>query len=159
MRDVEVCKPGGRVNPMRVWYRYRNPFRVVFNFLVIYTCRYLPFMGLKNFFYRLVGVKVGRNVSVGLGAVFDIFFPELIEIGDNSVIGYNATILTHEFMVEELRKGRVRIGCNVLVGTKTLILPGVSVGDNTRISAYSLVNKDIPGNSFVGGVPVRDLRR
>lgn len=159
MRDVEVCKPGGKVNPMRVWYRYRNPFRVVFNFLVIYTCRYLPFMGLKNFFYRLVGVKVGRNVSVGLGAVFDIFFPELIEIGDNSVIGYNATILTHEFMVEELRKGRVRIGCNVLVGTKTLILPGVSVGDNTRISAYSLVNKDIPGNSFVGGVPVRDLRR
>lgn len=159
MRDVKTYKHDGKENPLRKWYRYRNPLRVVFNFLIIYTCRYLPSIGLKNLLYRLVGIKVGKNVSVGLGAVFDIFFPELIEIGDNSVIGHNATILTHEFLVDEIRKGKVRIGKNVLIGTKALILPGVKIGDNAKISAYSLVNKDIPENSFVGGIPAKKIRK
>lgn len=157
MRDVKVYKYNGDGNPLRKWYRYRNPFRVVFNFLVIYGCRYLPSLELKNILYRLVGVKLGKNVSVGLGAVFDIFFPEMIEIGENSVIGYNATILAHEFLVDELRKGRVKIGRNVLIGAKALILPGVEVGDNVRVSACSLVNSDIPSNAFVGGVPAREI--
>ena len=156
MRDLEVHKSRD-VNPLRRWYRYRNPLRVFFNFVIIYGCRYLPSLALKNFLYRLAGVKLGRNVSVGLGAVFDIFFPELIEIGENSVIGYNATILAHEFLVDELRKGRVKIGRNVLIGAKALILPGVEVGDNARVSACSLVNSDIPSNAFVGGVPAREI--
>jgi acetyltransferase-like isoleucine patch superfamily enzyme len=158
MREFKVYRHEGEGNSMRRWYRYRNPLRVVFNFLVIYACRYLPSLELKNLLYRMVGAKVGRNVSVGLGAVLDIFHPELIEIGENTVIGYNATILTHEFLVEEFRKGKVVIGRNVLIGSKTLILPGVEIGDNTRISACSLVNKNIPENSFVGGVPVKEIR-
>ncbi|MBN2014604.1 MAG: acyltransferase [Candidatus Altiarchaeota archaeon] len=158
MRDLEIRKSGD-VNPLRRWYVYRNPLRVVLNFLVIYGCRYIPSLELKNMLYRLIGIKVGRNVSVGLGAVFDIFFPELIEVGENSVIGYNAAILAHEFLVDELRKGRVRIGRNVLIGAKALILPGVEVGDNARISACSLVNTDVPANSFFGGVPAKEIKK
>lgn len=157
MRGVEVHKTSGR-NPMRSWYKIKNPLRVALNFIIIYTCRFLPSLALKNFLYRLVGMKVGKDVSVGLMAMFDIFFPELIEIGDNTVIGYNATVLAHEYLVSEWRKGSVKIGCNVMIGSNTTILPGVTIGDSAVISACSLVNKDIEADAFVGGVPARKLK-
>jgi acetyltransferase-like isoleucine patch superfamily enzyme len=144
---------------MRSWYRIRNPLRVVLNFVVIYTCRYLPSLRLKNALYRAVGMKVGKDVSIGLMAMFDIFFPEFIEIGANTVIGYNATILAHEYLVDEWRRGRVKIGKNVMIGANTTILPGVTIGDGAIVAACSLVNRDVEAGRFVGGVPIRKLRK
>ena len=158
MRDLEVY-PSKVRNPMRSWYKIRNPVRVILNFMVIFTCRYLPSLALKNALYRLVGIRVGKDVSVGLMAMFDIFFPEYIEIGDNTVIGYNATLLAHEYLVNEWRRGRVNIGKNVMIGANTTILAGVSIGDGAVISACTLVNMDIEPGAFVGGYPVRNLRR
>tara|TARA_B100000959_G_C14957013_1_gene614167 strand:- start:1504 stop:1830 length:327 start_codon:yes stop_codon:yes gene_type:complete len=103
-------------------------------------------------------MKIGKDVSVALMVMFDIFFPEEIEIGSNSVIGYNTTILAHEYLVNEWRKGRVIIGKNVMIGANTTILPGIKIGDGAKISACTLVNKDIAPGAFVGGYPVRNLR-
>lgn len=97
------------VNSLWYWYKTVNPFKVVINFIVIYFARFIPHLPLKNFLYRLIGMKVGKNVSVGLMAMFDIFFPELIEIGDNSIIGYNSTILAHEVHGKGVGYGK---GCN-----------------------------------------------
>jgi acetyltransferase-like isoleucine patch superfamily enzyme len=102
-------------------------------------------------------MRVGNNATVGLMVMIDIFFPELVSIGENSVIGYNSTLLGHEYLLREYRKGRVEIGANVLIGANTTVLPGVKIGDNAVVCAGSLVNKDIPPNSFAGGVPVRIL--
>ena len=41
--------------------------------------------------------------------MFDVFFPQLISIGDNTIIGYNVTVLTHEFLVREYHKGPLRL--------------------------------------------------
>jgi len=103
-------------------------------------------------------MKVGRDVAVGLSAVFDIFFPELIEIGDNCIVGYGVTVLAHEFLHKEWRTGKVKIGDNVLIGANSTILAGVSIGDNSRIGACSLVNGDVPANSFYAGVPARKVK-
>jgi acetyltransferase-like isoleucine patch superfamily enzyme len=157
MRRIEVYPSEGS-NSLEKWYRIKNPLRVVFNFIVIYTCRFVPSLALKRVLLRLTGMKVGKNVSIGLGAMFDIFFPELIEIGDNSIIGYNATLLAHEFLVNEWRRGKVKVGKNVMIGANSLVLPGVEIGDGAVVSACSLVNRDIPPGVFVGGVPARVLR-
>ncbi|HEV8358919.1 MAG TPA: acyltransferase, partial [Candidatus Thermoplasmatota archaeon] len=93
---------------------------------------------------------------VGLEATMDIFFPQLIEIGDDTIIGYNTTILCHEFLVAEWRTAPVRIGKRVTIGANCTILPGVTIADETVVSAHSLVNRDVAG--FVGGVPARPLR-
>ncbi|NOZ76297.1 MAG: acyltransferase [Euryarchaeota archaeon] len=157
MRHLESFKVEGK-NSMQYWTAIRNPLRVCLNFAVIYTCRFLPSLRLKNALYRLLGIKVGKDVSVGLMAMFDIFFPELIEIGDNTVIGYNTTILAHEYLVDRWRKGRVKIGRDVMIGANCTVLAGVTIGDGAVVSAASLVNRDIAPGAFVGGVPARELQ-
>ena len=157
MRKLESFRSKRR-NSLLDWHRVKNPLRVVANFLLIYSARYMPSLRVKNFLYRLTGMKVGKDVAVGLGAVFDIFFPELIEIGDNCIIGYGVTVLAHEFLIEEWRTGRVKIGRNVLIGANTTVLAGVRIGDNSAVSACSLVNDNIPANSFYAGVPARRMK-
>lgn len=144
---------------MQNWYREVNPLRVAINFLVIYLCRYLPYLPGKNFLYRRLGMRVGKNVSVGLMAMVDIFYPQLISIGDNSIIGYNVTILCHEFRVTEFCTGGVEIGANVLIGANSTVLPGVWIGEGAQIGAGSLVNRDIPPGVLAAGVPARVIRK
>ena len=144
---------------LRNWKKVRHPLRVLLSFLIITFCKFLPDVEFKNRLYRLIGMKVGRNVTIN-GTNLDIFFPELIEIGDNTVIGGYTTIITHEFLNDgRWRKGRVKIGKNVMIGALTLILPGVEIGDNAKIAAYSLVNRNVKPGMFVGGVPIKEIRK
>jgi len=119
--------------------------------------RVSPSLKLKNWLYRRMGVDVGDHASVGLEVTVDIFFPELVTIGDNSIIGFDSVILCHEFLVDEYRTGTVEIGDDVSIGANVTILPGVSIGDGATVSAHSLVNCDVPEGAFYGGVPARDL--
>jgi acetyltransferase-like isoleucine patch superfamily enzyme len=105
----------------------------------------------------MMGIRVGSNVSIALEVTMDVLFPQLIEIGDNTIIGFNTTILCHEFLIKEYVTGPVVIGRDVMVGANTTILPGVTIADGSVVSAHSLVNSDIEG--FVGGVPARPLTR
>ncbi len=158
MRRIQRFKTPGR-NSMRYWYKLTPPYKVFWNFAVISLSRFIPFLSLKNFILRIfLGIQIGKGTSIGLMVMFDILRPELISIGDDSIIGYNATILCHEFLLREYRLGRVEIGSGVLIGANVTILPGVRVGDGAVISASSLVNSDIPPNSFAGGVPAKILK-
>lgn len=149
----------GPYNSLQSWPQMVHPLRVVWNFLCIYAARYSPSLRLKNFLYRLTGMKVGRHVSVGLAAVFDVFFPQLITIEDNAVIGYNTVVLCHEFLVDGWRTGPVVIGEGAMIGANCTVLPGVVIGKGATVSAMSLVNRDVPPGAAVGGVPARPLRR
>jgi len=143
---------------LRKWKKVRHPLRVLFNYLIVSMCKFVPDIEFKNRLYRRTGMKIGRNVRI-YGTNLDVFFPELIEIGDNCTIGSYTTIMTHEFLNGHYRKGPVRIGSNVMIGAMTLVLPGVDIGEGSTVSAYSLVNKSVNPNSFVGGVPIREIAR
>jgi acetyltransferase-like isoleucine patch superfamily enzyme len=119
--------------------------------------RHSPSLAFKRWLYRGVGMQVGQHVSFAWQVTPDLFFPELIRVGDNSIIGYNTTILAHEYLLTEWRTGPVIIGRDVTIGANCTILPGVVVGDGAMISAMSLVNKDVPPGAKVGGVPIRPL--
>jgi acetyltransferase-like isoleucine patch superfamily enzyme len=149
--------PSGEVNSLWVWRKEISLPRVARNFLVIYLCRYLPFLTWKNALYRGLGVRMGRHSAAGLSATLDVFFPELISIGDNTILGYHSIIMTHEFLRTELRTGPVVIGRDVVIGANCTILPGVVIGDGATVSAHSLVNRDVAPGLVVGGVPARPL--
>ncbi len=111
----------------------------------------------------------GYNISVG-----DNFFINTdcklldagkINIGDNVFIAPNVTIVTeeHAMNVEERIQGLeyahpVNIGNNVWICTGAIILPGVTIGDNSVIGAGSVVTKDIEPNSLAVGNPCKVIR-
>ncbi|AMM90475.1 MULTISPECIES: acyltransferase [Bacillus] len=144
------------VNSLRQVYRTVPFLKVVKNFIFIQMARYTPFMGMKNWIYRtFLRMKVGEDTAFALMVMVDLMFPEKITVGRNSVIGYNTTILSHEYLIKEYRLGEVYIGDEVLIGANSTILPGVTIGDGAIVSAGTLVNKDVPAGSFVGGNPMR----
>ena len=141
-----------------LWHVYKTvPFwKVVRNFIVIQLARYTPFLGMKNWLYRtFLGLKVGEQTSFALMVMLDVMFPEKISVGRNTVIGYNTTILAHEYLIKEYRLGSVSIGSEVMIGANSTILPGITIGDGAIVSAGTLVHKDVPAGAFVGGNPMR----
>ncbi|WHY56530.1 acyltransferase [Peribacillus simplex] len=141
-----------------LWHVYKTvPFwKVVKNFVVIQLARYTPFLGMKNWLYRtFLHMKVGKHTSFALMVMPDVMFPEKISVGMNTVIGYNTTILAHEYLIHEYRLGDVVIGDEVLIGANSTILPGLSIGNGAIVSAGTLVHKDVPEGAFVGGNPMK----
>lgn len=141
-----------------LWQIYKTVsfFKVMKNFIIIQIGRYSPSLRFKNWLYRtFLKMKVGNETAFALMVMPDVMFPEKITVGNNCVIGYNTTILAHEYLIKEYRLGDVTIGDNVLIGANTTILPGVTIGDNAVISAATLVHKNVPAGSFVGGNPMQ----
>lgn len=103
---------------------------------------FMDFMLLTPFaslFYRMMGAKLGKNVQINSKNVADI---SLLEIGNNSVIGGNATVIGHIFERKGLKLKKVKIGSNVVVGLNSVIMPGVEIGDGAIVAAGAVVPKD-----------------
>jgi serine acetyltransferase len=164
-RSLEERIVGGP-NAHASWYTVRNdingpvlgPILIALFYVIICSLKHLPSLTVKRGILRLLGMKLGRNVTIASGVTLDYFFPELIEIGDNTIVGMDAMLLTHEFLHDRWRKGKVTIGSNVLIGARSTVLAGVSVGSGAKVSAMSLVHRSVPERAFVGGVPAGVIR-
>lgn len=140
-------------NSLHRWYAARHPLRVALNYIVILLCRISPSLTLKRVLYRKLGMTVGDGVAWGLESTPDVFWPELITVEDNVIIGYDATILCHEFLQDEYRTGEVVIGEGAMIGAGATVLPGVKIGAGAQVGANSLVTEDVPPGETVIGVP------
>ena len=108
-------------------------------------------------------VHLGSNVyaNAGLKLVDDTH----IYIGDCTMLGPNVVLATAGHPIDPELRGRglqynlpVRIGRNCWLGAGVIVMPGVTIGDNTVIGAGSIVTKDIPANVVAVGNPCRILR-
>ena len=156
-RLTSFAAPDG-TNALWNWRRAKPASTVLKNIIVAELARYLP-LTAKNALYRGLGVRIGRNVAISYKANMDVVFPELLTIGSNTIIGFNTTILCHEFLIREWRTGPVVIGRNVMIGANCTILPGVAIGNNAVVSAMTFVNRDVPPSSFARGNPMTISRK
>lgn len=88
-----------------------------------------------------------------------------IFIGDHTMIGPNVTLVTTGHPIRPDLRERIgqysepiHIGRNVWIGAGVIVLPGVTIGDNSVIGANSLVTKDIPADSVAYGSPCKVVR-
>ena len=108
-------------------------------------------------------VHLGSNVYINFGASF--VDDTHIYIGSNTMLGPNVTIATAGHPIDPELRSRglqynmpVRIGRNCWLGAGVIVMPGVTIGDNTVIGAGSVVTKDIPSGVVAVGNPCRVLR-
>ena len=147
----------GPHNSLWGWASIRSPWRVVRNYLVVWLIRLSPSLRLKNWLLRRLGAGVGTGVSWGLEATPDVFWPELITVDDHAIIGYDATLLCHEFLQDEYRLGEVVVGEEAMIGAGATVLPGVKIGAGAQVAANSLVTRDVPAGATVAGVPAEPV--
>lgn len=107
-------------------------------------------------------IHVGRNVFINACCQFQdqggIF------IGDDCLIGHSVVMATlnHGLKPSErqsLTHKPIRIGRDVWIGAHATILGGVVIGDNAVVAAGAVVNRDVPADTVVGGVPARVIKR
>lgn len=105
---------------------------------------------------RVWGMDIDPSAQISLSAKLDRTFPIGVHVGAQSYIAFEARILTHD-MTRGLYL-HTRIGRNCFIGGRSLILPGVEVGDNCVVGAGSVVTKSVPARCLVAGNPARILR-
>lgn len=113
---------------------------------------------------RLRGVKIGKNVFIGINVFFDEVKPELITIEDNVTILVGTTILTHIYSpyhfqkVIRQREAEVILKKFSYIGANAMIFPGVTIGEYSIIGAGAVVTKSIPAYSMALGVPAKVVK-
>lgn len=157
-KQINAGSKKRNVNPLVfLLKKIRNYFLT----LMAYNC---PFNSWRIMFHRWRGVKIGTNVTIGYHVTLDHSYPEYIEIEDNASLSGDNYILTHttpkthwKGVVESyIDPVRIKNGAWLTIGVK--VLPGVTIGEKSIVTAGSVVNKNIPGKVLAGGIPAIVLK-
>ena len=107
------------------------------------------------------GISIQGRAFIGANVIFDGIHPELITIGNGTVITTGTCILSHFYSVKDSKfyLGNVNIGNHVFIGMNTLIVNAVNIGDSAVIGAGSIVTCDIPSNEVWAGNPAKFIKR
>lgn len=101
------------------------------------------------------GMKVGNNCHGLAACTIDYAHCWLIEIGENVTFAPQVYLLAHDASTKRhldyTKIAKIKIGNNVFVGARALIMPGVTIGENAIIAAGSIVTKSVPPGTVVGG--------
>jgi len=147
--------------------RYRLLNSIKATFLSMMGAR----IGKRVVFYPGVWIFTGRNLFVGddvdfaLGVI--VTTDGGVDIGDRVLIGYRTQILSGNHVIPPERgqifsaghvSGPVKICQDVWIGANCLILPGVTIGEGAVVAGGSIVTKDVPHFTIVGGCPAKILK-
>jgi acetyltransferase-like isoleucine patch superfamily enzyme len=100
------------------------------------------------------GFELGYKTDVGaftyINAKHGVVIEDFVQIGSHCSIYSVSTI--------DNKEGKVTLKRNCKIGSHTVVMPGVTVGENSVVGACSFVNKDIPANVIAAGVPAKLIR-
>lgn len=114
-------------------------------------------------------INIGENVWIGEGCHItaikkidvgdDVLFGKYVTVSDNSHGDTTSEMLKIAPALRPMKsKGAVTIKRGVWLGDKATVLAGVTIGENSIIAANSVVNKDVPANCVVAGIPARVVK-
>ena len=99
-------------------------------------------------------LKLGYKTDIGaftyINAKNGVIIEDYVQIGSHCSIYSVSTI--------DNKEGEVILKKNCRIGSHSVIMPGVTVGENSIIGAFSFVNKDIPDNTIAVGVPAKVIK-
>ncbi len=118
----------------------------------------IPFSNLRVQCYRWCGYKIGKNCFIGMRCYLDDMCHDLIEIEDNVTISYGVYFACHG---RKQGHNRILIKQGAYIGMNASIIArreeGTVVGRNAIVGACSLVNKSVPDEGVVAGIPARAI--
>jgi acetyltransferase-like isoleucine patch superfamily enzyme len=101
------------------------------------------------------GLKLGYKTDIGaftyINAKAGVVLEDLVQIGSHCSIYSVSTI--------DEKEGKIVLKKNCRIGSHSLVMPGVTIGENSVVGAFSFVNKDIPANCLAYGIPARVIKK
>lgn len=104
---------------------------------------------------HIEGFKLGNNVDIGAFSYINAKY--VVEIEDDVQIGSHCSIYSDSTIDD--KQGKVLIKKNAKIGSHSVVMPGVTIGENAIIGAFSFVNVDIPDNVIAFGVPIKIVKK
>lgn len=135
--------------------------RKIRNTLLMLVAYAFPANAVRIQLHRWRGVTIGSNVYLGMFCFLDNLYPEYIYIGDKVSINAGSMILTHFNPMKQyapILKARVApvvIGAKSIIAVRSVVLPGVKIGESSIVAAGSVVEKDVPSFTLVRGNPAK----
>lgn len=114
------------------------------------------------------GVKIGENCHFSSYVLLDLVYPNLIEIGNNVTISHNVMIFSHSNPTANLflkkneyprKTKKVTIKNGAVINPGSIIIAGVTIGENSIVSIGSVVTEDVPDFCVVVGNPARVVKK
>jgi len=100
-------------------------------------------------------LELGNKTDIGafcyINAKNGVVFEDEVQIGSHCAIYSVSTI--------DRKEGKVVLKKNCKIGSHSVIMPGVTVGENAVVGAFSFVNKDIPDNAVAFGIPAKVVKK
>jgi len=101
------------------------------------------------------GLKLGYKTDIGaftyINAKNGVIIEDFVQIGSHCSLYSISSI--------DDKEGKITLKKNCKIGSHSVIMPGVTIGENAIIGAFSFVNKDIPNNVVVAGVPIKIIKK
>ncbi|MDA8746850.1 hypothetical protein N9M66_01420 [Litoreibacter sp.] len=120
------------------------------------SVRWLLVTMRRVFLVRVFGMDIDPTAQVSLSAKLDRTFPIGVHIAARSYVAMGALVLTHD-----RTRGlylHTRVGRNCFIGARSILLPGIHVGDGSIVAAGAVVTRDVPAGVIVAGNPARIIR-
>ena len=118
--------------------------------------RHVLFTIKKLYLTKIWGMDLHPSCQFSLSVRFDKTFPRGIHVDAETYVAFDAVILSHEYI--SALYAHTRIGTRCFIGARSLILPGIVIGDGSIVAAGSVVTKNVPARSIVAGNPARVIR-
>lgn len=122
------------------------------NFLKPYYCRF------KAWQYNRKGAHISPTARISRGVHIDLTYPKGIYIGDDTYIAGEVIVFAHDFC-RAMPRAETHIGKRCFIGSKAVIMAGVTLGDEVVVGTGAIVTKDVPSHCVVAGNPARILRK
>ena len=111
----------------------------------------------RQYYNRVWGMHIDPTAMFSLSAHFDRTYPRGVHVGPDSYVAFGATILCHD-RTRGLKADTV-VGRDCFIGARSMLLPGITVGDSSIVAAGAVVTKDVPPRTIVAGNPAVVVRR
>jgi acetyltransferase-like isoleucine patch superfamily enzyme len=142
--------------------------RLLRSWILDFLASISPSSNLAVIFQRARGVKIGRHVFIGPHVSIDLLYPELITLEDYVSIGMNSMIFAHSNPTCSIeikkhyyprRVAPVKIKKGAWVPPGTIVLCGVTIGENSIVGAGSVVTRDIEPYTIAIGAPAKEIKK
>jgi acetyltransferase-like isoleucine patch superfamily enzyme len=105
---------------------------------------------------KIWGMDLHPTCQFSLSAKFDHTNPRGVHVGKEAYVAFDAAILTHD-LTRGIR-AHTRIERRCFIGGRSVVLPGVTIGEGSIVGAGSVVIRDVPPNSIVAGNPAKVIK-